>query len=194
MLGVHGTLLKLSPMLNMQMIFLCYPILLRILLNCFILSKIQHKKSISLSTDQKPNSSATSKMVNSKRESEARNLSWQQYLINIMRHPDTQRYGHSWRSKDDIVIDILLWRPTHWTTSVGRPSWMCIMSISLSMTLDASQKNCRNWWMIDLDGRRESNGSETVSLTRSYVTDVQRNLKLHNVLWTQQIVGLYNYI
>ena len=34
--------------------------------------------------------------------------------------PDTQ--GHCWRSKDELISDILLWTPTHGCARVGRPA------------------------------------------------------------------------
>ena len=35
------------------------------------------------------------------------------------------RYAwHSWRSKDKLIINILLWAPSHGRTSVGRPARM----------------------------------------------------------------------
>ena len=30
--------------------------------------------------------------------------------------------GHCWRSKDELISDVLLWTPTHGCASVGRPA------------------------------------------------------------------------
>ena len=33
----------------------------------------------------------------------------------------TRHAGHCWRSKDELISDVLLWKPTHGHASVGRP-------------------------------------------------------------------------
>ena len=33
-----------------------------------------------------------------------------------------QTRGHCWRSKDELISDVLLWTPTHGCASVGRPA------------------------------------------------------------------------
>ena len=35
----------------------------------------------------------------------------------------TRHAGHSWRNKDKIINDVLLWTPSHERISVGRPTW-----------------------------------------------------------------------
>ena len=34
----------------------------------------------------------------------------------------TRHAGHCWRSKDELISDVLLWTPTHGCASVGRPA------------------------------------------------------------------------
>ena len=34
----------------------------------------------------------------------------------------TRHAGHCWRSKDELISDVLLWAPTHGCASVGRPA------------------------------------------------------------------------
>ena len=34
----------------------------------------------------------------------------------------TRHAGHFWRSKDELISDVLLWKPTHGHASVGRPA------------------------------------------------------------------------
>ena len=34
----------------------------------------------------------------------------------------TRHAGHCWRSKDELICDVLLWTPTHGCASVGRPA------------------------------------------------------------------------
>ena len=64
----------------------------------------------------------------------ALNISWKNHPTNkeiygnIPRLTDTIRYrrlrfaGHIWRNKEELASDLLLWRPTHGRTSVGRPA------------------------------------------------------------------------
>ena len=62
------------------------------------------------------------------------NISWKQHptkkrlyekippISKIIRERRTRFAGHSWRSKQELVSDALLWRPQHGYTSVGRPT------------------------------------------------------------------------
>ena len=34
----------------------------------------------------------------------------------------TRHAGHCWRSRDELIRDVLLWTPTHGRTKAGRPS------------------------------------------------------------------------
>ena len=34
----------------------------------------------------------------------------------------TRHAGHCWRSKDELISDVLLWTPTYWCAKVGRPA------------------------------------------------------------------------
>ena len=53
---------------------------------------------------------------------------WQQlygYLPPIMKTIPVQRTkhaGHRWRSKDELIIDVLLWTPSHRRAKAGRPA------------------------------------------------------------------------
>ena len=37
-------------------------------------------------------------------------------------HRRTRHAGHCWRSKDELISDVLLWTPTHGCARVGRPA------------------------------------------------------------------------
>ena len=62
------------------------------------------------------------------------NISWKEHptkkvlyghlipIADTIRESRLRFAGHSWRSKEEIVSDVMLWRPTQGTTSVGRPS------------------------------------------------------------------------
>ena len=64
----------------------------------------------------------------------------------------TRHAGHSWRSKDELISDVLLWTPTRghaWPTS---KNFFYIRSVR---TQDIILKICRERWMIGMDGERE---------------------------------------
>ena len=62
------------------------------------------------------------------------NRSWQQHLTRrqLYGHPPpitktiqarrTRHAGHCWRSKDEIVSDVLLWSPAYGQSKAGRPA------------------------------------------------------------------------
>ena len=41
----------------------------------------------------------------------------------------TRHAGHCWRSKDELIGDVLLWTPSHWRAKVGRPAWTYIQQL-----------------------------------------------------------------
>ena len=73
------------------------------------------------------------------------NKSWKQHLtkqqlydhlppitktIKIRR---TRHAGHCWRSKDELVSDVLLWTPSHGHAKVGRPARTYIQQLCANM-------------------------------------------------------------
>ena len=41
----------------------------------------------------------------------------------------TKHAGHSWRSKDKLISDVLLWTPTYGQAKAGRPAWTYIQQL-----------------------------------------------------------------
>ena len=41
----------------------------------------------------------------------------------------TRHAGHSWRSKDELISDVLLWTPTYGQAKAGRPARTCIQQL-----------------------------------------------------------------
>ena len=41
----------------------------------------------------------------------------------------TRHAGHCWRSKDEIVSDVLLWTPTFGQSKAGQPAWTFIQQL-----------------------------------------------------------------
>ena len=61
--------------------------------------------------------------------------------------------GHCWRSKDELVSDVLLWTPTYGQANAGRPARTYS---SYVRTQDVTQKTCRRRWMRGRSGERWS--------------------------------------
>ena len=63
-----------------------------------------------------------------------RNKSWQQYptrhqlyghlppITKTIQVRQTRHAGHCWRSRDELIRDVLLWIPTHGRAKAGRPA------------------------------------------------------------------------
>ena len=41
----------------------------------------------------------------------------------------TRHAGHCWRSRDELIRDVLLWIPTHGRAKAGRPAWTYIQQL-----------------------------------------------------------------
>ena len=41
----------------------------------------------------------------------------------------TRHAGHCWRSRDELIRDVLLWTPTHSRAKAGRPAWTYIQQL-----------------------------------------------------------------
>ena len=41
----------------------------------------------------------------------------------------TRHAGHGWRSRDDLISDLLLWTPTYGRAKAGRPAWTYIQQL-----------------------------------------------------------------
>ena len=41
----------------------------------------------------------------------------------------TRHAGHCWRSRDELIRDVLLWTPTHGRSKAGRPAWTYIQQL-----------------------------------------------------------------
>ena len=69
------------------------------------------------------------------------NKSWQQYptrrqlyghlppITKTIQARRTRHAGHCWRSKDEIVSDVLLWNPAYGQSKAGRPAWTYIQQL-----------------------------------------------------------------
>ena len=62
--------------------------------------------------------------------------------------------GHCWRSKDELISDVLLWTPTYGQVKAGRPARTYIQQ--LCEDTDVALKTRQRWWMIGRSGERGS--------------------------------------
>ena len=66
----------------------------------------------------------------------------------------TRHAGHCWRSRDELISDVLLWTPTHGRTKAGRPART--YSQQLCEDTEVVQKTCLRRWTIGKSGERGS--------------------------------------
>ena len=66
----------------------------------------------------------------------------------------TRHAGHCWRSKDELVSDVLLWTSTYDQANLDDQPELTYSSYV--RTQDVTQKTCRRRWMIGRSGERGS--------------------------------------
>ena len=66
----------------------------------------------------------------------------------------TRHAGHCWRSRDELISDVLLWTPIHGQAKAGRPARTYIQQ--LCENTRCSLKTCQRWWTIGRSGERGS--------------------------------------
>ena len=60
----------------------------------------------------------------------------------------TRHAAHCWRSRDELISDVLQWTPSHGRAKAGRPTWTYIQQLCL--------RTCRKQWTIEKGGKRVS--------------------------------------
>ena len=66
----------------------------------------------------------------------------------------TRVVGHCWRSRDELVSDVLLWTPSYGRAKAGRPAWT---TYSSSVPIrDVALRICRKQWTIERCSERGS--------------------------------------
>ena len=66
----------------------------------------------------------------------------------------TRHAGHSWRSKDQLISDVLLWTPAYCQAKAGQPARTYIQQ--LCEDTGCSPDTCQKRWMIGRSGERGS--------------------------------------
>ena len=82
----------------------------------------------------------------------------------------TRHAGHCWRSKDELISDVLLWTPAYSQAKAGRPARTYIQQ--LCEDTGCSLKTCQKRWMIGRSGER---GSGISVLTARHDDDESRS-------------------
>ena len=78
----------------------------------------------------------------------------------------TRHEGHCWRSRDELISDVLLWTPSH-----GRATSSHLHTAALRI--------CREWWTIRRGGERES----AISMLMAWQDDNDTQLNVKTVLY-----------
>ena len=66
----------------------------------------------------------------------------------------TRRAGHCWRSRDDLISDVLLWTPSQGRAKAGRPARTYIQQ--LCEDTGCNLRTCRKRWTIGRGGEKGS--------------------------------------
>ena len=75
----------------------------------------------------------------------------------------TRHAGHCWRSRDELISDVLLWAPSQWQGDQLEHTYSSSVNIR-----DAALRTCRKRWTIGRGGER---GSGISALTTRYDDD-----------------------
>ena len=63
----------------------------------------------------------------------------------------TRHAGHCWRSRDELISDVLLWTPTYGRAKVGRPARTYSSCVRI---WDVALKTCQRRWTIGRSGEK----------------------------------------
>ena len=91
------------------------------------------------------------------------NKSWRQYsmkhqlygylspIMKTIQVRQTRHAGHCWRSRDELIIDVLLWTPTYGQAKAGRPARTYIQQLCEDTgcspeDLPEGMKDRGKWW------------------------------------------------
>ena len=99
----------------------------------------------------------------------------------------TRHAGHSWRSKDKLIGNILQWTLTHGYTSVGHPG---TTYISPMRTLDVGWRTYQEWWM-ESDSQGNQCNLLIVVWFQAFLSNTNNLLA---IIWLQWIFLYNNYL
>ena len=92
----------------------------------------------------------------------------------------TRHAGHCWRSRDELISDILLWTPTYGRAKTGRPARTYSSYVKIR---DVALKTFRRRWTIWWSGERVS-GISVLAPLDDYDDDrYKKNLVFNKLQW-----------
>ena len=117
------------------------------------------------------------------------NKSWRQHptkhqlyghlppITKIIQGRRTRHAGHCWRSRDELMSDVLLWTSNYGRAKAGRQ--LEHTSSSYVEIWDVVQKTCQRWWTIGKSGERGSG----ISVWAAQHDDIILTKNLHQNWW-----------
>ena len=82
-------------------------------------------------------------------------------IAKIIQVRRTGHTGHCWRSKDELLSDIILWTPSHGWANAGWPARTYIQQVCADPWYNLG--TFRQQWTIEMDGKRRSGRSIAVA-------------------------------
>ena len=82
----------------------------------------------------------------------------------------TRHAGHCWRSKNELISDVLQWTPSHGRVKVGRPARTYIQQLCA----DTAWKTSWERWTIETGGKR---GRSVLAAQHDDDDDLKRNIR-----------------
>ena len=82
-------------------------------------------------------------------------------IMKTIKIRQTRHVGYCWRSRDELVSDVLLWTPSHWRAKAGRPTRTYIQQLYADTgcspeDLQEAMDNREGWWERVRDIRADS--------------------------------------
>ena len=62
----------------------------------------------------------------------------------------TRHAGHCWRSRDELISDVLLWTPSHGRAKAGQPARTYYLQ---QLCVDVALRTCRERWAMAREGQ-----------------------------------------
>ena len=103
----------------------------------------------------------------------------------------TRHAGLWWRSRDELISDVLLWTPTHGRAKAGRPARTYIQSYVRIQ--DVALKTCQRWWTIGRSDKRRS-GISVLAAPHDDDDDLNKRIYIYIYIYccrSKEIMRIY---
>ena len=126
------------------------------------------------------------------------NKSWQQHptshqlyghlphITKTIQARRTRHAGYCWRSKDEVISDVLLWTPSYCQAKAGRPAWTYIQQLcedtGYSPEAQPGAMNVREKWRERIRDNRSSGTTWWFIYIYIYIYEVESNVIKNEVL------------